>query len=187
MSKTFTKDDVASHSKGDSLYIVIDEDVYDVTKFQDEHPGMFSTHMMIIEKACANGIYENRRQEKYVILSGPMSEKFNIDIYAVLQRVAGKDASKQFWKYHNEGILKKYKAQLQIGSLDTKAAPTPAPAAPAPKAEPKPQAASGDVKPPATAEPQDPFGELIPFADPSWYQGVSLYLIIRAKRQQSAI
>lgn len=42
MSKTFTKDDVASHSKGDSLYIVIDEDVYDVSKFQDEHPGMLS-------------------------------------------------------------------------------------------------------------------------------------------------
>lgn len=39
MSKTFSKDDVASHSKGDSLWIVIDEDVYDVTKFQDEHPG----------------------------------------------------------------------------------------------------------------------------------------------------
>ncbi|KAJ5949124.1 Acyl-CoA dehydrogenase apdG [Penicillium verhagenii] len=135
MSKTFTKDEVSSHSKGDSLYIVIDEDVYDVTKFQDEHPG---------------------------------GKK-------ILQRVAGKDASKQFWKYHNEGILKKYKSQLQIGSLDTKAAPEPAPAAPtpAPKAEPKPQSASGDVKPPATAEPQDPFGELIPFADPSWYQGYS--------------
>lgn len=42
MSKTFSKDDVASHSKGDSLWIVIDEDVYDVTKFQDEHPGKFS-------------------------------------------------------------------------------------------------------------------------------------------------
>lgn len=39
MSKTFSKDDVASHAKGDSLWIVIDEDVYDVTKFQDEHPG----------------------------------------------------------------------------------------------------------------------------------------------------
>ena len=41
MSKTFSKEDVASHSKGDSLWIVIDEDVYDVTKFQDEHPGKF--------------------------------------------------------------------------------------------------------------------------------------------------
>lgn len=41
MSKTFTKEDVASHAKGDSLYLVIDEDVYDVSKFQDEHPGKF--------------------------------------------------------------------------------------------------------------------------------------------------
>lgn len=39
MAKTFSKDDVASHGKGDSMWIVIDEDVYDVSKFQDEHPG----------------------------------------------------------------------------------------------------------------------------------------------------
>jgi hypothetical protein len=94
----------------------------------------------------------------------------------VLQRVAGKDASKQFWKYHNEGILKKYKGQLQIGSLDTKkAAPAPPAPAPAPKkAAPEPKSASSSsVTPPAAGAPQDPYGELIPFADPSWYQGVS--------------
>ncbi|KAJ5895162.1 acyl-CoA dehydrogenase/oxidase [Penicillium taxi] len=129
MSKIFTKENVASHTKSDSLYIVIDEDVYDVSKFQDEHP--------------------------------------------VLQRVAGKDASKQFWKYHNEGILKKYKAQLQIGSLDTKKAePAPEPAA-TPASTPvkvEIQSTSPDVKP-ATAEPLEPYGELIPFADPAWYQG----------------
>lgn len=39
MAKTFTKDDVASHSKPDNLWVVIDEDVYDLTKFQEEHPG----------------------------------------------------------------------------------------------------------------------------------------------------
>lgn len=39
MSKTFSKDDVASHSKPDNLWVIIDEDVYDLTKFQDEHPG----------------------------------------------------------------------------------------------------------------------------------------------------
>ncbi|KAJ5389619.1 Acyl-CoA dehydrogenase apdG [Penicillium cataractarum] len=135
MSKTFSKDDVASHSKGNSLWIVIDEDVYDVTKFQDEHPG---------------------------------GKK-------ILQRVAGKDASKQFWKYHNEGILKKYKGQLQIGSLNTKKVeePTPAPAPAPTKAAPAAPAAPADYKPPATAEPQDPYGDLIPFADPSWYQGYS--------------
>lgn len=105
-----------------------------------------------------------------------MLDMLHIDLCIVLQRVAGKDASKQFWKYHNEGILKKYKGQLQIGSLNTKkVAPAPAPAPAPKKAESKPQPAtlSSDVASPASAAPQDPFGELIPFADPSWYQGVS--------------
>lgn len=48
MSKTFSKDAVASHNKGDSLWIVIDEDVYDVTKFQDEHPGKFFISRKIV-------------------------------------------------------------------------------------------------------------------------------------------
>jgi len=98
--------------------------------------------------------------------------------------VAGKDASKQFWKYHNESILKKYKSKLQVGSLDTKktAAPATPPATP-PAREKKekvvPQAESGTVAPAPgpqaqeEAEAQDPFGDLIPFGDPSWYQGVS--------------
>lgn len=39
MSKTFSTADVASHNKADDLYIIVDQDVYDLTKFQDEHPG----------------------------------------------------------------------------------------------------------------------------------------------------
>lgn len=41
MSQTFSKDQVASHNKADSLWVIIDEDVYDLTKFQDDHPGRF--------------------------------------------------------------------------------------------------------------------------------------------------
>lgn len=41
MSKTFSTDDVASQGKGSALWVIIDEDVYDLTKFQDEHPGKF--------------------------------------------------------------------------------------------------------------------------------------------------
>jgi cytochrome b involved in lipid metabolism len=41
MSKTFSTSDVAAHNKGDDLYIIIDGDVYDLTKFQDDHPGTF--------------------------------------------------------------------------------------------------------------------------------------------------
>lgn len=39
MSKTFSTADVATHNKGTDMYIIVDEDVYDLTTFQDEHPG----------------------------------------------------------------------------------------------------------------------------------------------------
>ena len=92
----------------------------------------------------------------------------------ILTRVAGKDASKQFWKYHNEAILKKYQKSLQVGSLDSKkpkvvveaAKPSPAAAAPQPTKQAK-KAVEDE------AEALEPYGDLIPFADPSWYQGVS--------------
>ncbi|KAL2117401.1 hypothetical protein VTJ04DRAFT_7061 [Mycothermus thermophilus] len=131
MSKTFTQAEVASKNKADALWIIIDGDVYDVTKFQDEHPG---------------------------------GKK-------ILQKVGGKDASKQFWKYHNEGILKKYQKQLQIGSLDTKPKvdTPPPPPPPAPKKE-APKAAAAPAQK-EESEALEPFGSLIPFSDPSWYQG----------------
>lgn len=59
MSKTFTVKEVAEHKSADKgLYIIVDNGVYDVTNFINEHPGGSK----------------------------------------ILQRVAGKDASKQFWK-----------------------------------------------------------------------------------------
>ncbi|KAF5850942.1 hypothetical protein GGP41_010593 [Bipolaris sorokiniana] len=137
MAKRFSTADVASHKTANDLWIIVDEDVYDLTKFQDDHPG---------------------------------GKK-------ILQRVAGKDASKQFWKYHNESILKKYQKQLQVGSLDTKAAPPAPPAAAAPEMKEivKPEANPGVVAPQPTQaaeepEPFDSYGDLVPYADPSWYQ-----------------
>ncbi|KAG9574259.1 acyl-CoA dehydrogenase NM domain-like protein, partial [Aureobasidium melanogenum] len=143
MSGTYSKADVQSHNKPDNLWIIVDEDVYDMTKFQEEHPG---------------------------------GKK-------ILQRVAGKDASKQFWKYHNEAILKKYQKQLQIGSLDSKAkaAPPTPPATPPPAAKKekeivKPEAEPGFVAPEPgadakeAAEALDQFGDMIPGGDPNWYQ-----------------
>lgn len=80
-------------------------------------------------------------------------------------------------QYHNESILKKYQKQLQVGSLDTKAAPPTPPATPPQKKEiVKPEAVSGAIAPQPTqaaaeeAEPFDSYGDLIPYADPSWYQ-----------------
>jgi cytochrome b involved in lipid metabolism len=39
MAKTFSTADVAAHNKPTDLYIIVDEDVYDLTAFQEEHPG----------------------------------------------------------------------------------------------------------------------------------------------------
>ncbi|KAL7268604.1 hypothetical protein RUND412_008768 [Rhizina undulata] len=82
MSKTFTTAEVAAHKDAEKgMYIIIDNGVFDVTKFVDEHPGGAK----------------------------------------ILKRVAGKDASKQFWKYHNEGVLKKYSEKLKIGEVKEEA------------------------------------------------------------------
>jgi len=35
----------------------------------------------------------------------------------ILKRFAGKDASKQFWKFHNASVLEKYSAKLKIGEV----------------------------------------------------------------------
>jgi cytochrome b involved in lipid metabolism len=35
----------------------------------------------------------------------------------ILKRVAGKNATKQFWKYHGKTVLEKYGAKLKIGEL----------------------------------------------------------------------
>ena len=166
MAKIFSKDDVAAHKSKDDLYIIVDDDVYNLTEFQSEHPGGQKSKLLpdvCQEKACTH-------------------TKF----LTVLQRVAGKDASKQFWKYHNEGILKKYKGQLQVGSLDSKKQATPPTPPPSPPTEQKLGANVKAEAEPGTAvpvpakekiEPQesmDPFGDIIPYADPSWYQSVSV-------------
>ncbi|KAK9452659.1 acyl-CoA dehydrogenase/oxidase [Dipodascopsis uninucleata] len=135
-NQTFTADDVAKHNTEDSLWITIDGAVFDLSKFQDEHPG---------------------------------GKK-------ILKRVAGKDASKMFWKYHNERILKKYKPKLQIGAVagteaaaaassgSSSSAGTVAPVAATTKAN------SGEVSG-HISRTFEPFGDMIPYADPSWYQG----------------
>jgi len=105
-------------------------------------------------------------------------------------------------RYHNEGILKKYQPKLQIGSLDSKAqpakqqeqAPPTPPKTPELKPELKKQAKQNEREVPRVLEPEpvpgtvapqpgpaakehkdtlEQYGDMIPYADPSWYQGVS--------------
>jgi len=83
--------------------------------------------------------------------------------------------------------LKKYKAKLQVGSLDTKkkAEPTPPPTPPAEEKKEleilKPEAESGHIAPMPGADAKkvseafEGFGDMVPYADPAWYQTVSGY------------
>ena len=48
MSKSFSASDVASRNKVDNLWIIVDQDVYDLTKFQDEHPGGKKSECVIV-------------------------------------------------------------------------------------------------------------------------------------------
>ncbi|KAK4982215.1 hypothetical protein LTR66_009406 [Elasticomyces elasticus] len=82
MSKSFTANEVKEHNTVENgLYIIIDNGVYELAGFVDEHPGGAK----------------------------------------ILKRVGGKDASKQFWKYHNESVMKKYQSRLKIGELKEEA------------------------------------------------------------------
>jgi len=63
MSKTFSQADVASHNKPNDLYITIDDDVYDLTQFQDEHPGMRSLSNQFLFQRNLSLTQHRRRQE----------------------------------------------------------------------------------------------------------------------------
>ena len=102
-----------------------------------------------------------------------------------MQRAGGKDATQLFWKYHNQGVLNKFGPKLMIGSLESKA-PSPEVSKPATAATTveeilttaptvaAPATMTNVSKLEANVEALEPFGELVPFGDPSWYHGVCI-------------
>jgi cytochrome b involved in lipid metabolism len=55
MSKRFSAADVASHKTTNDLYIIVDEEVYDLTNFQEDHPGGKKSEQTSAYKLCAQG------------------------------------------------------------------------------------------------------------------------------------
>ncbi|KAK7214633.1 hypothetical protein V2G26_002636 [Clonostachys chloroleuca] len=74
----YTMDEIARHNTIADLWVVIDNDVYDMTEFQHKHPGG----------------------------------------YKVMRAVAGKDATKKFYKHHRRAVLAPKKETLLIGTVN---------------------------------------------------------------------
>lgn len=110
-SQQFSIEEVSGHSSPESLWIIIDGAVYDVTEWQKKHPG---------------------------------GKK-------MLQKVGGKDATKQFHKYHDvSNVLKKYGEQFKIGTIK------------------KPDLDTNQSAATTTLS-----ADAVPFGDPAWSQGYS--------------
>ncbi|PHH73445.1 hypothetical protein CDD83_4750 [Cordyceps sp. RAO-2017] len=78
MAEKYTAAEVGKHrDDANGYWIIVENDVYDLTKFMDEHPGGSK----------------------------------------ILKRFAGKNATKAFWKYHSESVLKRYGAKYKIGQV----------------------------------------------------------------------
>lgn len=90
---SLSQDEVAQHNTTRDIWIIIDQDVYDLSSFMDEHPG------------GSKSVYSTFFLKTYVLIP------------SVLLSVAGKDGTKSFRKYHRDSILHRYKERLQVGVL----------------------------------------------------------------------
>ncbi|KAL1845244.1 hypothetical protein VTK73DRAFT_818 [Phialemonium thermophilum] len=66
--------------------------------------------------------HKDEKEGFYVIIDGNVYDVTNfLDEHPggakILKRVAGRDASKQFWKYHGGNVLEKYGGKLKVGTV----------------------------------------------------------------------
>eukprot|EP01117_Protostelium_nocturnum_P008995 TRINITY_DN3230_c0_g1_i1.p1 TRINITY_DN3230_c0_g1~~TRINITY_DN3230_c0_g1_i1.p1 ORF type:complete len:518 (-),score=200.74 TRINITY_DN3230_c0_g1_i1:159-1712(-) len=118
-SKKFTLEEVAKHNKSGDLWVVIDSVVYDLSKFEDLHPGggVVLRDPEVAGQECTDLFYQLHRHEvlekykRYIIGSIEGGQKF------VVEKLAGEISTVPFaeptWlqpsfssPYYNEGHRK---------------------------------------------------------------------------------
>ncbi|KAL7814504.1 acyl-CoA dehydrogenase/oxidase [Trichoderma gracile] len=62
-AKTFTREEVRSHTSEDSLWCIIDSTVYDLTEFVDAHPGGESVLKQVAGQDATSAFYNLHRHE----------------------------------------------------------------------------------------------------------------------------
>lgn len=103
MSQKMTPADVGQHrDDANGYWLIIENDVYDLTSKSPASPAA-------PDKVCGS-----------LSLTSPACIEF-MDEHPggsnVLKRFAGKNATKAFWKYHSESVLKRYGAKYKIGEV----------------------------------------------------------------------
>ncbi|GAP83093.1 putative acyl- dehydrogenase [Rosellinia necatrix] len=63
MAKTFTRDEVAKHNTEDSVWFIVDSQVYDVSEFLDAHPGGETVLRQVAGQDATAAFYNLHRHE----------------------------------------------------------------------------------------------------------------------------
>lgn len=107
--KLYTMEDVASRKTPEEMWLVIDNEVYDVTEFHREHPGGAKSKYHTTFTSC-----EPQKRGRFFnfIFSPP-----NVSTTTVMKTAVGKDATKKFDRYHRRALLGQYKPALRIGRI----------------------------------------------------------------------
>lgn len=135
MSQTHTTAEVAKHKDdANGYWLIVENDVYDVTSEQIPTNESSLNHPSITFLQRSSARTPDMSEANPILSRAPVSKPrwtranvlscFFIDFLEehpggakILKRFSGKNATKAFWKYHNESVLKKYGDKYKIGSV----------------------------------------------------------------------
>lgn len=141
MSREFTRKEVAQHNKENDCWIIVDDEVFDMTKFLADHPGG--------KKVVLNVAGQDATKEFAAMHKPDVLDKYGDELYVGV--IAGS---------------KKAKRQQKNASPPAAAAPSASTSA----AEASSASHDQAVVKRAHVEPKGVFGDMVPFGDPAWYQ-----------------
>lgn len=114
--KSFTTADVSSHKDdANGYWLIVEDGVYDVT-------SAFSPFLLARARSWVQQKKKRKEKTKNGLANGRHAQPPDFleehpGGSKILKRFAGKNATKAFWKYHNESVLEKYGGKYKIGTV----------------------------------------------------------------------
>lgn len=107
---SYSSHDVSLHNKSDDLWVVVDDKVFDLTNYMNEHPGGKKGSLTIYYPLAFQdlvGLFETQ----ITLPANTCNNK------PVLLSMGGSNATKKYHKYHRPSTMAKYEDDLCIGVL----------------------------------------------------------------------